>query len=83
MHLLSLRPGQAVLCCMCVQSLISANICCLVGGSVFEGSQRFRLSEIAGLLMGLPTSSASSSLSLVQAQRSQDSVHWLGINMCI
>jgi hypothetical protein len=32
---------------MCVRSLISAGVCCLVGGSVFEISWGSRLSETA------------------------------------
>ena len=42
MHLLSLRSDLAVLCCICVRSLISAGVCCLVGGSVSERSQESR-----------------------------------------
>jgi hypothetical protein len=46
---------------MCVRGLISAGECCLVGGSVSERSWRPRSVETAGLPMGLPSSSASSS----------------------
>ena len=64
-HLLSLRPDQAVLCCICVRGLISASVCCLVG------SQGSRLVETADLPMGLPSSSTSSSLSVIQPQGPQ------------
>ena len=50
-----------VLYCMCVGGLISAGVCCLVGGSVSERSQGSRLVETAGLPIGLPSSPASSS----------------------
>jgi hypothetical protein len=33
---LSLRPDQVVLCCMYVRGLISARVCCLIGGSVHQ-----------------------------------------------
>jgi hypothetical protein len=39
--------------------------------------------ETAGLPTGLPSSSASSSLSLIQQQGAAASVHWLGANNCI
>ena len=42
--------------------LISASVCCLVGGSVSEISQDSRRVETAGLPMLLPSSSASSNL---------------------
>ena len=83
MHLLPLRPDPTVLCCICVGSLGLARLCCLVGGSVSERSQGSRLVETAGLPMGLPSSSASSSFSLIQSQESPASVHWLGIIICI
>jgi hypothetical protein len=38
-HILLLRPDQAVLYCICVRGLISAGVCCLVGCSVAERSQ--------------------------------------------
>ena len=37
-HLLSLSQELVVFCCICVGSLISAGVCCLVGGSVSEQS---------------------------------------------
>jgi hypothetical protein len=46
---------------MCVLGLISAGICCLVGGPVSERSQGSRLTETAGSPTGLASSSASSS----------------------
>jgi hypothetical protein len=51
--------NTTVLYCMCVGGLISAGICCLVGGLVSERSQGFRLVETAGLPTELPFSTAS------------------------
>jgi hypothetical protein len=48
------------------QSLIPASVCCLVGGSVSQRSRGSGFFEGAVLPIGSPTSSASSSLSLVQ-----------------
>jgi hypothetical protein len=48
MYLLSVRPDQATLGCICVGGIRPANICCLFGGSVSERSQESRLFEIAG-----------------------------------
>jgi len=79
-HFLSLSPDQAVLCCICVRSLISAGVCSLVGGSVSERSQGSRSVDLP---MGLPSSSASSSFSPVQPQGSPTSVHWLDVSVCI
>ena len=42
-----------------------------------------RLIETAGLPIGSPCSSASSSFFLIQPQGSAPSVHWLGVNICI
>jgi hypothetical protein len=81
-HLLSLRTDPEVLCYICVRGLILAGVCCLVGDSVFERSQGSRLVETAGLPMGLPSSSASSSFSPNQPQVSQASVYHLGVNIC-
>jgi hypothetical protein len=44
-----MNTDQAVLCCMCVGDIISAGVCCLVGGPVFERSLGSRLIEIAGI----------------------------------
>ena len=55
-----------VLYCMCVGGLISAGVCCLVGGSVSEISQRSGLVETAGLLMGSLSILVSSILPLIQ-----------------
>lgn len=47
--LLSLRPGQEVLCCILVLSCQGpgpASICCLVGGSESERSQGFGLVDV-------------------------------------
>ncbi|CRH49041.1 Uncharacterised protein [Chlamydia trachomatis] len=62
---------------------MSAGAYCLVGGSVSERSQGSRSIETAGLPMGSLSSSASSSVSLIQPQESTASVHWLGVNVCI
>jgi hypothetical protein len=43
-------------------------------------SQETRFVETAGLPMGLPSSSTSSSLSLIKPQGSQTSDHWLGVS---
>jgi hypothetical protein len=66
---------------MCVGGHISAGVCCLVGGPVFERSQGSRLIEIA--TTGLPSSSAAFSISLIQWYGSAASVHWLGASICI
>ena len=77
MHLLSLTPDPAVFCCMCVGSLISAGVYCLVTGSAFERSQGSTLVETAGLPMGSLSSLGSSSFSLIQPQESRVSVQWM------
>ena len=81
-HLLWLNPDLAVLCCMCVWGIMSACIFCLIGGSVSERSWRSRLNETACPHTGLPSSSASSSFSLIEPEGSAASVHWLGVNIC-
>jgi hypothetical protein len=48
---------------MCVEGLISAGVCCLFVGPVFERSQGSRLIKIAGPPTGSPFSLASFSLS--------------------
>ena len=48
-----------------------------------SGELGSRLVEIAGLPMGLPSSSTSSSLSLVQPEGSLAFIHWLSVNICI
>ena len=63
--LLLLRPDPVVLCCICVGDLILALVI-MVGGSVSERLQGSQLVETAGLSMGSPFSSASSSLSIIQ-----------------
>ena len=73
MHYIDIPAGNRI---------ISAGVCCLVGGPVSESSQGFRLVETAGLPMGSPSSTTSSSLSLVQPQGSLTSVHWLGVSIC-
>jgi hypothetical protein len=63
--------------------LVWDDISCLVGGTVSERSQGSRLVETAAPPTGSPSSPASYSFSLIQAQVSPTSVHWLGINICI
>jgi len=48
-----------------------------------ERDQGSSLAESAGLPIGLPCSSVSSSFSLIQPKGSPASVHWLGVNVCI
>jgi hypothetical protein len=55
----------------------------LVGGPVFEKSHGSRLIETAGPQTGLPSYSASYSLSLIQSQGSSASGHCLGANIYI
>jgi hypothetical protein len=50
---------------------------------VSQRSWRSELIETAGLDMGSLSSSASSSLSLIQPQESLISVHWLSVSICI
>jgi hypothetical protein len=69
-HLYPQSLHEAVLCCIYVRGLILVGACCLVGGSVSERSQGSRLVETAGFLMGLLSSSVSSSFSLIQPQDS-------------
>jgi hypothetical protein len=76
-------PDPAVLWCICVGGLISAGVCCLVDDPVFERPQWFRLIETAGPPTGSPSSSASSSFSLIQPQGSAASVRWLGVNISL
>ena len=75
------RP--TVSCWICVVGLISSGVCCLVGGSVFEGSLGFRLVETAGLPTGLPSCSASISFSLIQPHGSVNFFNLLGMNIFI
>ena len=55
--------------------------CMLPGWRSSERSQGSRLIETAGLLTGSPSPLASSSLPLIQPQRTAASVHWLGTNI--
>jgi hypothetical protein len=75
------RPGISLLY-MCLGPNISWYM--LPGwGSMSERSQRSRLVETVGLLIGSPSSSDSSSLFLIQPQGSSTSVHWLDVKICI
>ena len=49
---------SAVLCCICVEDIISACICCLVGGLVSDRSLGLKLIETTGPPTGWPSSSA-------------------------
>jgi hypothetical protein len=82
-HLLSLRPDQAILCCICVGGLISPGVCCLVGGPVSERAQGSGFFETAGFPIGSPSSSGSSRFSLIQQQGSEAAVHWLSVSICV
>jgi hypothetical protein len=57
MHLFSLRPDQAILCCICLRGLRSASVFCMVGGSVSERFLGSKLVHTAELPMGSPSSS--------------------------
>lgn len=64
-----------------VRGLRSASVCWLLGASVSDRSQGSMFVETAGLSMWLPSSSStSSSLFLIQSQRSLSSEHWLGVS---
>ena len=70
-YLLPLRPDEAILCCMCVGGLLPASVCCLVGVSLSERSCTSMFVKTAVFPVGWPSSSTSSSLSLIQPQGSQ------------
>ena len=62
--------------------LISAGICCLFGGPVFERSQEFRLINTAGpVFYRIALLLSFFQPSLIQKQKSAASVHWLGTNI--
>ena len=61
-HHLWMNTDPAVLYYICVGDFISAGVCCLFGGQVFERSWGYRLIETAGLSTGSPFSSATFSL---------------------
>jgi hypothetical protein len=71
-----MNTDLTVLYCMSVGRLISAGVCCLVGGPMFQSSQGFRLIKTAGPPTELPFSAFQ--ISLIQPQRTAASVHWLG-----
>jgi hypothetical protein len=76
-----MNTDPAVLYSMCVGGLISAGVCSLFGGPVFERFQVSRIIEIADPPTGSEFSSASFSLSLIQQLVPAASVHWLGTNI--
>jgi hypothetical protein len=53
-RLLSLSQDPTILCCVCVEGLISAGMCCLVGGPVFKRSCGSTLIETPGPLQSHP-----------------------------
>jgi hypothetical protein len=81
MHLLWLNLDPAVLCSICIGGLISAGVCFLVGGPVYDKSQGSRLVETAGSPTVSSSFSASYSFSLIQPWGSEASVHWSGVNI--
>jgi hypothetical protein len=68
---------------MCWGNLISTDLCCLVGGPVFERYKGSRLIETASFPTELPSSSASSSFFIIQLQGSAASFHCLDKNIII
>ena len=79
MHLLLLRPDPGVLCCVCVGGAHISWLCCVVGGLLSERSQGSRLVDAAALLIGLPSSSPSFSLYLIQPQGSPADTFLIGM----
>ena len=59
---------------------MSAGICCVVGGPVSEKSRGSRLVEIAGPPTGSPSSSASSSFSLIHRGQQLLPTGWMQIS---
>lgn len=55
-----MNTDLAVFYCMCVVDVISADVCCLFGGPVFERPQKSRLTETAGPPTECPFSSITS-----------------------
>ena len=81
-HHLSLRKDQAVLCCINVMVLIAAGVCYLVGGSVSVRSPVSKIFVTVGGMMRAPSTTTSSSISLIQPHSSPASVHWVTISIC-
>ena len=73
------RPGSTLL----YVSLGCHGVCCMVGGTVSERSQRFSSVETYSLPMSPHSSSASISFFPSQLEGSPASVHWLGAIICI
>jgi hypothetical protein len=76
--LIEARPSSA-LWYIC-WGLGPASVCCLFCGSVSERSPESRLVETADLPIGSPSSSTSSSLSLIQSLGTPSSDHLLGVS---
>jgi hypothetical protein len=56
-----MNTDPAVLYCMYVGDLISAGVCCVFAGPVFERSQGLKIIEVADSPKGLPFSASSQS----------------------
>jgi hypothetical protein len=78
-----MNTDPEVLYYMCVGGLISAGVCCLFGGPVFERSWGTRLIETAGPPTGLPFSSASFGLLSLNNRDQQLLSIGLGANIYI
>jgi hypothetical protein len=80
---LSSDPALLLYVCWGGGGLISAGVCCLFGGLVFERSQGSRLIGTGCSPTGSPFSSASFNLYLIYPQGFPMSVHCLGLRICL
>jgi hypothetical protein len=80
----SSRNDPVVLYCICVGGLLSAAVCCLFGGPVFERFWEVQINWDCWSSYRIVVLRSFFQLSLVQQQGmfSTASVHWLGANMC-
>ena len=62
---------------MCIEGLISADACSLVGGPVFERSQESRLVETVSPPTRSPSYAASSTFTVIQPQGFAASICWV------
>jgi hypothetical protein len=76
-----MNTDPEVLYWMCVGGLISAGVCCLFGGSVFERSQGSKL-RLLVLLQGDPSPQLLSTFPN-PTRGVSCSLHWLGTDICI